>query len=238
MIDFHSHILPNLDDGPDHIDDSVAMAAALRDAGFTKVYCTPHLIKGSYEADNQTVRTAIALLQTRLNQENINLELLSGREYYLDEYLSRYLKDPLLLGDTRYVMIEIPSHAAAEFVKDTLFKIACGRHIPMIAHPERCGLFATARKSEESFLQRFSRDREKILGARPEDPGLLDYLKQIGCAFQGNLGSFEGWYGADVKRTAKHFREQGIFTHFGTDAHSIRGIINLPDIKKYPMSLT
>jgi len=233
LIDFHSHILPGIDDGPDHIDDSVAMAAALRDAGFTKVYCTPHLIKGSYEADNQAVRTSVATLQTRLNQENITLELLPGREYYLDEYLSGYLKDPLLLGDTRYVMIEIPSHSTAEFVKDTLFKIACGRHIPMIAHPERCGLLAIPQKRETSSWLRFSKPKHKIPGAKPYEPVLLDYLKDLGCAFQGNLGSFEGWYGSDIRRTAKHFQQQGILTHYGTDAHSIRGIINLPDIKKY-----
>lgn len=226
--DFHCHILPNIDDGPDHIDDSVAMAAALRDAGFTKVYCTPHLMKGSFDADNQTVRTAISVLQTRLNQENIDIELLPGREYYLDEYLLNYLKDPLRMGETQYVMIEIPSHALAEFVKETLFKIKCGRLLPMIAHPERCSLLTMPKERETSAWLRFSKPKHKIPGAKPYEPTLLDYLREIGCTFQGNLGSFEGRYGPDVKRTAKQFQQQGIFTHFGTDAHSPRGTKKLP----------
>jgi len=142
LIDFHCHLLPNIDDGPTHIDDSVAMAAALRDAGFTTVYCTPHLIKGSFEADSQTVRSSVSILQTRLSAENINIEILPGREYYLDEFLLNYLKDPLPLGQTRYIMVEIPSHSSTEFVKETCFRIKCGGFIPMIAHPERCGLFA------------------------------------------------------------------------------------------------
>ena len=54
MIDFHCHILPGLDDGPAHIDESVAMAAALRDAGFRTIYCTPHLIKGCFERTTRT----------------------------------------------------------------------------------------------------------------------------------------------------------------------------------------
>jgi protein-tyrosine phosphatase len=85
MIDFHCHILPGLDDGPKTIEESIEMAEALQNAGFTAVYCTPHLIKGAYEADNEAVRTAAAVLQKRLNNENIGLELfprpgiLSGR---------------------------------------------------------------------------------------------------------------------------------------------------------------
>jgi len=228
MIDFHCHLLPNIDDGPDHIDDSVAMATDLCDAGFTKVYCTPHLIKGSFEADNQTVKAAVSDLQARLNQENIHIELLPGREYYLDEYLLDCLKDPMTMGETQYVMIEIPSHALAEFVKETLFKIKCNRLIPMIAHPERCSLLTIPQKRETSPWLRFSKPKHKVHGAKPYEPTLLDYLKEIGCAFQGNLGSFEGRYGPDVKRAAKNFQQQGVFTHFGTDAHSPRGINRLP----------
>lgn len=226
--DFHCHLLPNIDDGPAHIDDSVAMAAALRDAGFTKVYCTSHLIKGSFEADNQTVKATVCDLQARLNQENITIELLPGREYYLDEYLLDYLKDPLTIGDTPYVMIEIPGHALAEFVKETLFRIKCGRLIPMIAHPERCGLLTIPQKRDTSSWLRFAKPKHKIPGAKPYEPTLLDYLKDVGCAFQGNLGSFAGWYGPDVLKSAKYLQQEKIYTHFGTDAHSPRGIKRLP----------
>ncbi len=228
MIDFHCHLLPNIDDGPDHIDDALAMAAGLRDTGFKTVYCTPHLIKGSFEANNQTVKAAVTDLQARLNQENINIELLPGREYYLDEYLLDYLKEPMTIGDTQYVMIEIPGHALAEFVKETLFRIKCSRFIPMIAHPERCNLLAMPQKRETSSWLRFSKPKHKIPGAKPYEPTLLDYLKDLGCAFQGNLGSFAGWYGPDVLKLAKYLQQRKIYTHFGTDAHSPRGINHLP----------
>lgn len=228
MIDYHCHLLPNLDDGPDHIDDSVAMAAALRDAGFKTVYCTPHLIKGSFEESNQTVRSSVSELQARLHAENIDLEVLPGREYYLDEYLLDYLKDPMTMGETQYVMIEIPGHAQAEFVKETLFRIKCSRLVPIIAHPERCGLLAIPQKQETSSWLRFSKPKHKIPGAKPYEPSLLDYLKDLGCAFQGNLGSFAGWYGPEVLKSAKYLQQKNIYTHFGTDAHSPRGIKRLP----------
>lgn len=228
MIDYHCHILPGIDDGPDRIDDSVAMAVALRDAGFTKVYCTPHLIKGSFDADNQTIKESISILQTRFGEENINIELLPGREYYLDEYLLNYLKDPMRMGETQYVMIEIPSHALAEFVKETLFRIKCSRLIPMIAHPERCSLLAMPQKKETSPWLRFSKPKHKIPGAKPYEPVLLDYLKDLGCAFQGNLGSFAGWYGPEVVKSSRYLQQNNIYTYFGTDAHSPRGVKRLP----------
>ncbi len=227
MIDFHCHLLPNIDDGPAHIDDSVAMAAALRYAGYTTIYCTPHLIKGSFEADTQTVRYSASILQTRLNAENIDIEILPGREYYLDEFVGNYLKNPLPLGQTRYIMIEIPSHTSIEFVKETCFRIKCSGFVPMIAHPERCSLFTMPQKHASSWF-RFPNPKQSASGSKPDDPVLLDYLKDIGCAFQGNLGSFEAWYGQEVQQTANYLKKKGVFTHFGTDAHSLRCIAHLP----------
>ena len=117
MLDFHCHLLPNIDDGPAEIDESVTMAKALRKAGFRTIYCTPHLIKGSFEADNDAVISAASVLQTRLNADNLDLEILPGREYFLDEFLSKYLKEPLPLGKTKYIMIEIRDMAISSDFK-------------------------------------------------------------------------------------------------------------------------
>ena len=118
MIDWHCHLLPGLDDGPATMDESVEMAAALRKVGFASVYCTPHLIKGCFDADNDAVRETLTALQAMLHDENIDLRLLPGREYCLDEFLFDYLKDPLPLGETKYNMLELPNHIAPEFVKE------------------------------------------------------------------------------------------------------------------------
>ncbi len=231
MIDFHCHILPGLDDGPAHIDESVAMAAALRDAGFRTIYCTPHLIKGCFEADNQNVLSSVSTLQTRLNAENIELEILPGREYYLDEFLGNYLKDPLPLGKTRYIMVEIPNNTPAKYVKETFFRIKCGGFIPMIAHPERCRLFSVIQKQTTSRFW-FSGSKRKTSDSKIKEPALIDYLKDIDCAFQGNLGSFDGLYSSEVQQTADYLKKNKVYTHFGTDAHSLHAItlLNLSSV--------
>ena len=226
MIDFHSHILPNIDDGPTNIDESVAMAKALREAGFKTIYCTPHLMKGCFEADNQAVLSAVSTLQTRLSKEKIELEIFPGREYYLDEFLDGYLNDPLPLGKTKYIMIEISNNATAEYVKETCFRIKCGGFIPMVAHPERCMLFAMPQKNTSSRILFFGAER-KNADVKEKEPALIEYLQEIGCAFQGNLGSFDGLYGPEVKQTANHLKKNGVYTHFGTDAHSLRSLTRL-----------
>ncbi|MEN6433482.1 MAG: CpsB/CapC family capsule biosynthesis tyrosine phosphatase [Smithella sp.] len=223
MIDFHCHILPGLDDGSKTIEESIEMAEALQNAGFTAVYCTPHLIKGAYEADNEAVRTAAAVLQKRLNNENIGLELFPGREYYLDEFLPEYLKYPLPLGGTNFIMLEIPIHIPLEFIKETCFRIKCSGFIPMIAHPERCSLFGIPQKRKTSWFQ-FTNSQRKAESSKPKESSILDYLKDLGCAFQGNLGSFIGLYGSQAQKTANHLRKMEIYTHFGTDLHSRAGI--------------
>jgi len=226
LIDFHCHILPGIDDGPETIEESIEMAAALRDVGFSSIYCTPHFLRGCFEADPQAIRAAVSVLQMRLDAENINIELFPGREYYLDEFFDNVLKDPVPLGNTKYLMIEIPNSMSAEYVKETFFRIKCGGFIPMIAHPERCRLFTADQKKKKSSSW-FSGSRRKKADSTEEGTELMSYLQDIGCAFQGNLGSFDGLYGPEIKQTANELKEKGIFTHFGTDSHSMRSITYL-----------
>ena len=42
MYDIHSHILPNIDDGPHGMEDSVAMARIAKNDGTKKMICTPN----------------------------------------------------------------------------------------------------------------------------------------------------------------------------------------------------
>ncbi len=223
MLDYHCHILPNIDDGPTDMEEAVEMAAALQKAGFTGIYCTPHLIKGSYEADNNDVKKTLAELQKRLRAKKIEIKLIPGREYYLDEYLFDYLEDPLPLGDTNYIMVEIPNYIPRKVAKETCFRLRRKGFIPMIAHPERNKLFFTRRNSNAAFVPFL----DLLSGAddlKPWERSILSYLRNIGCAFQGNLGSFAGWYGAQAQQAAETMKERNAYTHFGTDVHSLKAV--------------
>jgi len=229
--DWHCHILPGIDDGPTNIDESVAMARALYKRGFRRVYCTPHLIRGSFEADNVTVMKTLLELTARLEEENIHLELLPGREYYLDEFFLDYLKEPMTLGETKYILAEIPNHMDPIYVKEICFRIKCSGYTPMIAHPERCELFDLSSSSKNGLREwfrvqrsRFNVTKQTLTTPNPQAlNSFLNYLIELGCRFQGNLGSFVGRYGEAIRTNAEYLRDNKVYACFGSDAHSTVG---------------
>jgi len=246
MIDWHSHILPGVDDGPADIGQSVAIAEALAAGGFTEVYCTPHLMRGCYEVGNDEVRWGVARLQERLDASGIPITLRTGREYCLDEYLQDALEDPLPLGDSRLLLVEILPHSTADMVRRLVYDVVRAGFTPVIAHPERSpllvppgppggngGILGGLRNlfpgRSNGHPERARGDAAHPNGHRngpahsPSDAAanpLLSYLQELGCSFQGNLGSFSGFYGGQVKRTAESMRDAGIFDRYGTDLHS------------------
>lgn len=229
MIDWHSHILPGIDDGPANMGQSLEMAASLADAGFTTVYCTPHLIRGCYDATNDEVCRAVAELQERLNAAAIPLVLFAGREYCLDEYFPAALQTPLALGDSRLILVEIPAHIACDTARNLIYDVVLSGFTPVIAHPERCPLLALpARRTESagilgtinSLLNSHRGNCAKQNSPNASGNQLLDYLRELGCSFQGNLGSFSGFYGRQVKAAAEALQQLGIYDRYGSDLHN------------------
>ena len=229
MIDWHCHILPGLDDGAADMQQSLGMATALAAAGFRTVYCTPHRMRGCYEADNQQVFRGVAELQERLQESAIPLTLLPGCEYRLDEYLLASLEDPLPLGASRLILVEILPGIPDEMARQLLYGVVRRGFTPVIAHPERCPLLEPVprRPEDHKFLTSLknfvsggrSASREQDLSEMIGSP-LLDYLRELGCSFQGNLGSFKGFYGRRVMKAAKGLKKMGIYDRYGSDLHS------------------
>lgn len=229
MIDWHCHILPALDDGAADMEQSLAMARALAQSGFTTIYCTPHRMRGRYQADNRQIRQSVLDLQRRLEEESIVLTLCPGCEYSLDEYLLPSLDDPLPLGESRLILVEILPGLDAEKIRQLLYRVVEKGFTPVIAHPERCHLLEpfTRRREGKGFVEVF---RGFLPGGRSSSceqeppaaiaPPLLEYLRDLGCSFQGNLGSFKGFYGLRVQQAAHRLLSLGLYDRFGSDLHT------------------
>jgi protein-tyrosine phosphatase len=215
MIDYHCHILPGLDDGAKDVAESLAMARLLADAGFREVCCTPHCIRGSYDTTPAQVRQAVASLQAVLNREGVALRLRAGMEYYLDEYFLG-LDELLPLGDSRLVLVEAPSQGNMAVIGDGVFRIVRQGLIPLFAHPERCALLAPPGTEGlfDKVWTRFATPSAKITAQNS-----LNMLKEMGCLFQGNLGSFAGVYGRQVADRARVMLAQGLYACLGSDGH-------------------
>jgi protein-tyrosine phosphatase len=234
-IDYHCHILPGLDDGAVDMAEAIAMARILAEVGFAEVCCTPHSIPGLYETSPDTVRETLYALRWALDQAGIHLTVTAGTEYYFDEFLMERLVDPLTIGAAKLVLIEAPSLANASFLAKGAYQAVRMGFIPLIAHPERCSLFA---EFEKPKISRFnimnsmfmaSNSKLKTHNSKLEEAALLGYLKSIGCLFQANIGSFAGAYGERVQKRAIRNLEEGLYGCLGSDAHCSRHLADRLD---------
>lgn len=226
MIDYHCHILPGIDDGPSNVDESIQMARLLSESGFTSVYCTPHKTKFIYEKSENDIRKAVKDLQKQLHYQEIPLRLLAGREYCMDNFFLEYINDLMPLEGTDYVLIEIPSGSYQGMVVESITAILRQGLTPMIAHPERCLSLTDNQKHKIpkslSFLKRNTITARMALEYSYQKFDLLEWLSGVDCAFQCNIGSLLDAYGHSVKKKATRLLNTGIYSHFGTDAHSAR----------------
>jgi protein-tyrosine phosphatase len=220
--DFHCHLLPSIDDGAIDQRDSLEMARALAGFGFTTVYCTPHLIKGGFENPPERVRQATHTLQQILDDAGISLRLVSGTEHYLDEFLPDLIPGALAVGSSRYLLLEVPFRSGAEMVPALMANLSKRGLLPLFAHPERCRAFQAPLGSGGvfSFMSRWRKEPD-LTGS------LITSLKQSGCRFQGNIGSFAGVYGSEVKRQALFFLTEGVYSCLGSDAHTSQGLAQI-----------
>ena len=226
MIDWHCHILPAIDDGPETLAESLEMARILAAVGFRQVHCTPHAILGRFDNRPSQVRKATVLLQKELDATGIPLSLSPGMEYYLDEYFPVLLERPQTLGDSRMLLVEIPSQASAELVLDNIERILQRGYVPLLAHPERSALLYREGSPLKGLLQRLlvlpsgpaTGDEDSIVAA------LWMELQDKGSLFQGNLPSLSGYYGRRVQRRAESHLEGGLYHCFGSDGHGAESL--------------
>ena len=102
MIDIHSHILWCMDDGPESMEESLAMASIAAEEGVSTVVATPHCIDEKDLAGfAQRVEEKCQQLNKALDREGIPLKVVPGAEVYMDlDILEWTGLDELTLGNT------------------------------------------------------------------------------------------------------------------------------------------
>ena len=135
MIDFHSHILPNIDDGAKNIDESINLIKEAKIAGFTDIISTSHYLENYYESNAEERYDLIK----ELKKYNVDVDIHIGSEIYVSENIVDLIKENKAssINNSRYVLFELPMNNNVLYLKEVIFRLMENDFIPIIAHPER-----------------------------------------------------------------------------------------------------
>lgn len=196
MVDVHCHILPGLDDGPDSIDESLAMAEAAISDGITHVVATPHC-NSEYSFDYAYVQRLRDRLQSEVGDR---LKLATGCDFHLNpENLNALRADAsqFCINQRDYLLVEFNEISIPPSMDDTLHNLQLQGLRPVITHPER----------------------NAILRRQPER---LTKWVRLGCVVQVTAGSITGTFGPRAQEDSMCWIAKGIVHIVASDAHNTK----------------
>jgi protein-tyrosine phosphatase len=197
-IDVHSHLLPGIDDGCKTLEESLACARRLVEAGYTHSFCTPH-VWVNYANDVGSIPPRVQALQAELNRAEIPLRLIPGGEINLrPDYMSSTAPDQVVTYgmNGKYVLFDIWCEKLPQHVEPSIKWLQSLGLTVILAHPER-------------------------MRAVQDDPALADYFSDVGVLLQGNLQCLGDAPTARTRQIAERFLREGRYFMLGTDLHGL-----------------
>lgn len=194
--DWHSHLLPGVDDGVRTMEESLQILSFYEQLGVKVVWLTPHIM--------EDMPNTISALKARFEklkaayQGNIVLHLAS--ENMLDNLFEERLeKDDLLPlgGDGKHLLVETSYFNPPMGLTNILLRVKSKGYTPVLAHPERYNYM-----DESGYRQ----------------------LKGLNVKFQLNLFSLTGAYGAGVRKKAGWLMKNGFYDLAGSDMHGLAAL--------------
>jgi protein-tyrosine phosphatase len=195
-IDTHSHLLPAIDDGCKTYQDSVACGEALVAAGYTHVFCTPHIWPSLPHNRQQVIVRAVADLQQTFDRKGVGLTLMPGGELNLRADLMKEPDDRIATYNMagKYVLIDFWADRLPPFFEPVMRYLQNRLLTVVLAHPER-------------------------LKAVQYEPELAHRFAKMGLLLQGNLQCFADPPSSGTRQVAELFLREGRYFTLGSDCH-------------------
>lgn len=199
-VDFHSHILPGIDDGAKTLEESVQLAEAMASWGFERITCTPHITR-LYRNTPEIIKEQFDNLYEALTIKGIDIDLRMSAEYRLnpETWPDVLAKGWLMPIEDKYILMEFPISHRSEMGNldpmEEFRKVMSLGLTPILPHPERY-----------FYL---SHDE------------MMDYV-DAGVKIQSNYGSLAGLYGPESQSRAQKLDDEGVVSFLATDMHNLK----------------
>lgn len=189
--DYHSHILPGVDDGIATMDEALQALQAYSTLGIKDIWLTPHVMEDFPNTPASLQRRYEALL----NEYKGPITLHLAAEYMIDNLFDELLDagDLLPIGEGgNHLLVETSYFTPPIHLEDTLQGIKSKGYYPLLAHPERY-IYMENQKYRE--------------------------LHENGIRFQLNLVSLAGGYGRTAQKKAMWLLKNNMYAVAGSDLH-------------------
>ena len=198
MIDIHSHVLFDIDDGAQNIEESINIIKMQKSLGYTGIIVTPHYKPTVYCQTTDNIIKRIDKIRNELEKQNIEFNIYIGNEIYIFPQICERVEngDVARLNNSRYVLVELPRYEYPLYTNDVIFNLINKEFIPIIAHPERY-----------EYIQK--------------DIQLAKNLVDAGALLQVNASSLINQHGWKAKRTMKKLLKNNLVSFVATDTHHI-----------------
>ncbi len=197
MVDIHSHILPETDDGADSWETAVAMCRLAARDGIDHMVATPHA-NDEYCFDRERHSANLEKLRRMVGPTPA---LTLGCDFHFSfENLKAAFEAPerFVIGNTRYLLIELSDYSMPRYIGENLTRLLEAGLMPILTHPER-----------NLMLQR--------------DPGKVLAWAEQGCAVQLTASSMTGMWGRKAARLCHWLIQHEVAHMLATDAHNLGG---------------
>ena len=196
LADIHTHILPNMDDGAESVEEAMRLLLAEKRQGVTDVVFTPHFVMHDNDVDAFIERrnTSFAILQDMIKESSMfdEMRFYLGAEVRYDPHLINIELDKLCIEGTSYLLLEPLGSNSFNF-EQTVYTILSKGITPVLAHVERFDYLVRDKK----FLSR---------------------LKADGVIFQCNASALSSkFYSSNLKKLLRN----GFVHILASDAHNI-----------------
>ncbi|HAR35556.1 MAG TPA: hypothetical protein DCR87_01365 [Acidobacteria bacterium] len=195
MIDLHTHLLPDWDDGPESWEETARMVEVAAADGIEAICLTPHLFRFSrYQDSQQVLEERFSQFYDRFGADN-RIKFFQGAEVFIHPDLVQEVgRRNLSLNQSEYVFVEFPGDQVPIGTRDLFYRLMLAGYTPIISHPERNDLF----------------------GRQPE---ILYDLVSRGCLAQLTAGSLTGGFGSEIQKRAELFLRHHLVQVMASDAH-------------------